>query len=839
AANAGQAATAAAKSTAHAKAAQQAADEASTNVDKARSTFAIAREVEAAEILARTNAGMERARDRKELQQASKAEQSEVEKKAQERAAEAQRLAAEAGAPGADTQAVVGKGRRLAVLTMQDGGPWSRAAAQAAVAGADEFVLDYVRTRWKEAAEQDARDRVALLSTDSPLKAVRDAADEALKGDAATVSAFLASGQYQAGRQDYRVRTAQIVSGGGPVLQEAGRAALAKNTLEALREFLGEGQYTARSQDERVRAAQLISVGGDEVKSGARVALEGPSDLLHEFIQSGQYTAQRKDMLTATHVAQVQKLIAESARTAALAQQDAAEANRVAAVARKAADDAKRYADAAKASEQSAKNHAADADKSADAAEASAAQAAASAKTARDAAASAQRSATEAATSAADATISSEMAHASAATAWAEADKARASATAAGKDAEAALEASKSAFSTAAAKLKAEAEQQRNELRRQQNETGFQRMQRCGLLDCPPENDPFHCDKKPPSDPFCLSLAMSKKLAPYAEAMFELGKAIIGLDQLEECMDYDLWACTELMRDVTISSKLRLLKGAYETLRTVERIIVCETCFLPGTKVLMADGGKRNIERIRLGDKILATDPVTGKSGPRKVTRQIVTEHDKHFNTLTIKTRQGAAKLTATFEHPFWSPSEERWVRAAGLRPGMTLLSSDGTTVAVTANHAYSRQARTYNLTVDDLHTYYVLAGTTPVLVHNSGGSCGLIKLGPDIDSADDLKAFHPSAPEIEYVFEPSTGRFLTGDPSHMNLQGSPHEQLARALGADEKTVLGGTIYRNDGRLVFTESSGHYGHRWTDATRRQFQEFLDKYGVEFDYSPWG
>jgi hypothetical protein len=34
----------------------------------------------------------------------------------------------------------------------------------------------------------------------------------------------------------------------------------------------------------------------------------------------------------------------------------------------------------------------------------------------------------------------------------------------------------------------------------------------------------------------------------------------------------------------------------------------------------------------------------------------------------------------------------------------------------------------TYSLTIDSLHTYYVVAGDTPVLVHNSNtaGSCGL-----------------------------------------------------------------------------------------------------------------
>ncbi|WP_397428956.1 hypothetical protein [Pseudofrankia sp. BMG5.37] len=35
-----------------------------------------------------------------------------------------------------------------------------------------------------------------------------------------------------------------------------------------------------------------------------------------------------------------------------------------------------------------------------------------------------------------------------------------------------------------------------------------------------------------------------------------------------------------------------------------------------------------------------------------------------------------------------------------------------------------SRQAPAYNLTVTDLHTYYVLAGKTPVLVHNTDPAC-------------------------------------------------------------------------------------------------------------------
>ncbi|MDQ1026633.1 RHS repeat-associated protein [Streptomyces umbrinus] len=148
-------------------------------------------------------------------------------------------------------------------------------------------------------------------------------------------------------------------------------------------------------------------------------------------------------------------------------------------------------------------------------------------------------------------------------------------------------------------------------------------------------------------------------------------------------------------------------------------------CFLAGTDVLMSDGSTKDIEDVELGDKVQATDPRTGESGPRRVTRLIITEDDKHFSELSIATQDGIEKLTATHEHPFWSPSEHSWVEAGDLAPGMTLLTDAGDTVIVTGSRSFTKHTRTYNLTVDDLHTYYVLAGDTPVLVHNSGPGCG------------------------------------------------------------------------------------------------------------------
>ncbi|MGW0840373.1 polymorphic toxin-type HINT domain-containing protein [Streptomyces sp. NPDC002787] len=161
----------------------------------------------------------------------------------------------------------------------------------------------------------------------------------------------------------------------------------------------------------------------------------------------------------------------------------------------------------------------------------------------------------------------------------------------------------------------------------------------------------------------------------------------------------------------------------------------CTKCFLAGTDVLMADGTTKDIEDVEPGDEVEATNPVSGESGPRKVTRLIITDDDKRFNELSIATPDGIEKLTATHEHPFWSPSEGHWVEASDLKSGMTLLANTGDTVIVTGNRAFTRRARTYNLSVADVHTYYVQAGGTPVLVHNCDGDVNWVNENANMSS--------------------------------------------------------------------------------------------------------
>lgn len=140
----------------------------------------------------------------------------------------------------------------------------------------------------------------------------------------------------------------------------------------------------------------------------------------------------------------------------------------------------------------------------------------------------------------------------------------------------------------------------------------------------------------------------------------------------------------------------------------------------------MADGSTKNIEDLKEGEYVLASDPETGELQARQITDTRNHSGVKHLITLTVDPdgKDGDAKpatITATDEHPFWLPDFGKWVNAEDLEPGMWLQTSAGTWVQVTAVDESHRTQRVFNLTVDGQHTYYVQAGATPVLVHNCG----------------------------------------------------------------------------------------------------------------------
>jgi RHS repeat-associated protein len=161
----------------------------------------------------------------------------------------------------------------------------------------------------------------------------------------------------------------------------------------------------------------------------------------------------------------------------------------------------------------------------------------------------------------------------------------------------------------------------------------------------------------------------------------------------------------------------------------------CRHSFVAGTPVLLADGTRMPIEQTQAGDTVLATDPVSGQTEARQVTRTIRTDDDKSFVDVTVRDGTGQHTITTTEHHPFWSVSQGRWIDAGELRSGELLRTSAGTYVQVGAVRRYQAEQITYDLTVDTTHTYYAVAGSTPVLVHNNNGLCDLAQMRRDLGS--------------------------------------------------------------------------------------------------------
>lgn len=155
--------------------------------------------------------------------------------------------------------------------------------------------------------------------------------------------------------------------------------------------------------------------------------------------------------------------------------------------------------------------------------------------------------------------------------------------------------------------------------------------------------------------------------------------------------------------------------------------------FLPGTPVLLADGRRVAIERVAVGEKVVATDPYTGRTEARLVEQAITTYDDKHFTRLTVRTAGGPSMVTVTDTHPFWLTDEGRWSDAGDITRGNTLRSEHGEPLPVTAVSRYTERQTTHDLTVRDIHTYYVVAAGSGILVHNNDGPA----TAPKVDNQD------------------------------------------------------------------------------------------------------
>ncbi|MFD9895633.1 nucleic acid/nucleotide deaminase domain-containing protein [Amycolatopsis sp. NPDC059027] len=414
-AHAGNAADAAKEATEHANVASAAAERANTAASTAVALFEAARKADAERLAVQSQQVEEAARDAADAGAKLEASKNWAATQEAQRDAETQRLLAEASAPNADPALVIADGRKIALRLTGTGGSWNRAAAAAALSGADAEVINYVRTGIARATGQDDRETLTSLAKTGSDK-MRAAADAALAGSDEDVARFLRNPDYPARDTESRLTVNQILAAaktaGNTTVVQAAQKALDTNNGDAYREFLDKGQYNALGTDDRLHVNQLAAAdtSGLELKAMANATLAGPPGLIREFLASGQHVAARHDQEAAAHLATVAGFLSEAIRAATEAAQNAAIAQKVAAIARNAAKEADAWGKAAEKYAGEASGYAKEAHRHALEAEQSARNAAESAATAGRAAESAKASAQRASRSAVWAQVSAQEA---------------------------------------------------------------------------------------------------------------------------------------------------------------------------------------------------------------------------------------------------------------------------------------------------------------------------------------------------------------------------------------------------------------------------------------------
>ncbi|WP_203912639.1 RHS repeat-associated core domain-containing protein [Rhizocola hellebori] len=236
--------------------------------------------------------------------------------------------------------------------------------------------------------------------------------------------------------------------------------------------------------------------------------------------------------------------------------------------------------------------------------------------------------------------------------------------------------------------------------------------------------------------------------------------------------------------------------------------------FTPDTPVLMADGTTKPIADIEQGEEVLATDPQTGESGARPVTALIEGKGEKKLVDIQI---QGDT-ITATTEHPFWDAGKGTWVNAEDLEAGDLLRTVSGEQVVVQEVGKRSATVRANNLTVEDLHTYYVVGGDAPVLVHN----CNDIRVSPMAsDWATKGAHVHVGANEVR-VFPTGAGG-VGAEPVRLRTGSATETQVQHVLDCVAScAALREDITAKAGAAMVEMNSHNWGNSLNRASEMNF-----------------
>lgn len=149
------------------------------------------------------------------------------------------------------------------------------------------------------------------------------------------------------------------------------------------------------------------------------------------------------------------------------------------------------------------------------------------------------------------------------------------------------------------------------------------------------------------------------------------------------------------------------------------------TCFVAGTKILMEDRSEKNIEDVKVGDRVMGYD---GKKQIGVVVKELDAPLRDHYYDVTLT---DGTVIGVTDEHPLYT--SEGWksispkhtaqenpdLKVKALKVGDKVLKDTGNYVEIASMVRYQGPVQAYNLKkVSDYNNFYA----DGVLAHNKGG---------------------------------------------------------------------------------------------------------------------
>lgn len=133
------------------------------------------------------------------------------------------------------------------------------------------------------------------------------------------------------------------------------------------------------------------------------------------------------------------------------------------------------------------------------------------------------------------------------------------------------------------------------------------------------------------------------------------------------------------------------------------------SCFLKGTKILMADGTYKNIEDIQAGEELMGYDTESGSFKTTKVTKPIQSSTSRWFLIND--------NLKISVGHEIMANGQ--WTWSDNLKEGDILFDAAGREVKITSLVTHDEIVDVYNLITDPYHNFFAGSTAQSFLVHN------------------------------------------------------------------------------------------------------------------------